>query len=63
MIRDSFGCAITPFLALQCSQLVTIDLRAYCGDDLMAEIEGIDPDLVLMLYNPSTVVTDSMFEF
>ncbi len=63
MIRDSFGCAITPFLALQCSQLVTIDLRAYGGEDLMAEITGIDPDLVLMLYNPSTVVTDSMFEF
>lgn len=63
MIRDSFGCAITPFFALQCSQLITIDLRAFGERDLMAEIEGIDPDFVLMLYNPSTLVSDNMFAF
>jgi len=63
MIRDSFGCAITPFFALQCGKLVTIDLRAFGDRSLMGEIEGIDPDLVLLLYNPSTLVSDNMFEF
>ena len=63
MIRDSFGCAITPFFALQCSELVTIDLRAYRGEDLVADIAWINPDFVVMLYSPSTTVTDSMFEF
>ena len=63
MIRDSFGCAITPFFALQCGKLVTIDLRAFGDRDLMGEIAGIDPDFVLMLYNPGTLVSDNMFEF
>lgn len=63
MIRDSFGCAITPFFALQCGKLVTIDLRAYGGSDLAGEIEAIDPDFVVMLYNPSTTVSDNMFAF
>jgi len=63
MIRDSFGCAITPFFALQCGKLVTIDLRAFGDRDLMAEIVDIDPDFVLMLYNPGTLLSDNMFEF
>ena len=63
MIRDSFGCAITPFFALQCSELITVDLRAYRGEDLLADIAGMDPDFVVLLYSPSTTVTDSMFAF
>lgn len=63
MIRDSFGCAITPFFALQCSKLTTIDLRAYSGDDLTAEIAEIDPDFVVLLYSPSSTVSDGMFAF
>lgn len=63
MIRDSFGCAITPFFALQCSELVTIDLRSYGGGDLAADLTEINPDFVVMLYNPSTTVSDNMFAF
>ena len=63
MIRDSFGCAITPFFALQCSELVTMDLRAYRGEDLLADIAGMEPEFVVLLYSPSTTVTDSMFKF
>lgn len=63
MIRDSFGCAITPFFALQCGKLVTIDLRAFGERDLMEEIAGIDPDFVVLLYNPGTVSSDAMFAF
>jgi len=63
MIRDSFGCAITPFFALQCSRLVTVDLRAYRGEDLLADIADIDPDFVVLLYSPSSTVSDGMFDF
>ena len=63
MIRDSFACAVTPFFALQCSELTTIDLRAYKGEDLLSEIVGLDPDFVVLFYNPSTTVSDNMFEF
>lgn len=63
MIRDSFGCAITPFFALQCSRLTTVDLRAYRGEDLIAEIAAINPDFVVLLYSPSSTVSDGMFAF
>ena len=63
MIRDSFACALTPFFALQCSELTTIDLRAYKGDDLLGDIAGIDPDFVVLFYSPSTTVSNNMFEF
>ena len=63
MIRDSFACAITPFFALQCSQLTTIDLRAYNGEDLLGDIAGMEPDFVVLFYSPSTTVSDNMFDF
>ena len=31
LLRDSFACALTPFLALSCSELTTIDLRYFEG--------------------------------
>ena len=63
MIRDSFACALTPFFALQCSELTTIDLRAYNGEDLLGDIVGMEPDFVVLFYSPSTTVSDNMFEF
>lgn len=62
MIRDSFSCALTPFLALSCSELITVDLRYY-KDDLTAAIEEIRPDLVMLLYMASTTRLENMFEF
>lgn len=62
LIRDSFSCALAPFLALQCSELTTIDLRYYQGD-LKEGIAEIDPDLVMLLYSASTTRLESLFQF
>ena len=62
LIRDSFSCALAPFLALQCSQLTTIDLRYYEGN-LAEELEQMQPDLVLLLYTASTTRLEKMFAF
>lgn len=62
LIRDSFSCALAPFLAIQCGRLITIDLRAYSGD-LEADIRELDPDAVLVLYTSSTLNTAAMFDF
>lgn len=62
LIRESFSCALAPFLALQCSQLVTIDLRYYSGD-LPAEVDALRPDLVLMLYSASSTRLPELFQF
>lgn len=62
LIRESFACAMTPFLALSCSELTTIDLRSFSGN-LTDTLRTLQPDLVMVLYNVSTVGNQSMFEF
>ncbi|MCD8377051.1 MAG: hypothetical protein LUD69_08915 [Oscillospiraceae bacterium] len=61
LIRDSFSCALAPFLALQCGELITIDLRYYT-DDLYAEIQELQPDYVIMLYAASSCRSPAMFQ-
>ena len=62
LLRESFSCALAPFLALSCSELTTIDLRSFSGD-LTGTIRALDPDLVITLYTASTTKLDNMFEF
>ena len=62
LLRESFSCALAPFLALSCSELTTIDLRSFSGD-LTETIRALDPDLVITLYTASTTKLDNMFEF
>ena len=62
LLRESFSCALAPFLALSCSELTTIDLRYFSGD-LMDTIRELEPDLVLTLYTASSTGLDNMFNF
>lgn len=61
LLRDSYSCALAPFLALQCSELTTIDPRYFEGD-LMACVKQINPDLVITLYTPGAVANDAFFQ-
>ena len=54
LIRDSFACAITPYLALSCSELTTVDPRYFPGD-LLAQIDRVKPDVVVLLYSSGFV--------
>ena len=62
LIRESFSCALTPFLSLSTSELTTIDLRFFQGD-LLETIEGIDPDLVMVLYSVSSIGNQDIYQF
>ena len=62
LIRDSFSCAMAPFLALQCGELMTMDMR-YFKEDLGGYIEWLQPDLVMIMYSASTTKLDEMFPF
>lgn len=62
LLRDSYSCTFAPFLALQCSELTTIDLRYFEGD-LLSCVEQLNPDLVITLYTPGAVANDSFFQF
>lgn len=54
LIRDSFSCAITPYLALACSELATVDPRYFNGD-LLSYIDWVKPDVVVVLYSSGMV--------
>lgn len=62
LLRDSFGCAFTPFLALYCSELTTVDLR-YFYDDFPTYVDWVDPDYVILLYSPGSLKNDMAFDF
>jgi len=62
LLRESFSCALAPFLALSCSELTTIDLRYYQGD-LMDTIESLEPDLVITMYAARSTGLKNMFAF
>ena len=55
IIRDSFGCALTPFLSLSTSELHILDIRdgGYAAEkpDVREYIEKVKPDYVLILYS------------
>lgn len=60
LLRDSFACALTPFLSLSCAELITIDLRHFRGN-LSETIAALEPDLVLTLY--SSTVNSALFQY
>lgn len=62
LLRDSYACALTPFLALDCGELVTVDLRTFEGSMLDAVAE-FKPDLVIAMYTPGATVQNVFFQF
>ena len=62
LLRDSFACVFSPFLALACGELTTIDLR-YFQDDFLSYVDWVDPDLILLLYSPGSLASQDPFSF
>ena len=64
LIRDSFACAVMPFLSLQTKELHVVDVRDYSyfvGEkmNIYSYIEEIKPDYVLVLYSGASGVKGS----
>ncbi|MPN14418.1 hypothetical protein SDC9_161745 [bioreactor metagenome] len=64
LLRDSYGCAMTPFLSLACGELITFDLR-YFGekDRLMNYVDWLKPDIVIMMYTSGRLSLDTLLQF
>lgn len=62
VIRESFATVVTPFLGMSCQQLDTVDLR-YPGSAAKPFIDEMDPDYVIILYNPNTLTSNKAFDF
>lgn len=61
LIRDSFSCVIQPFIALDASNVIAIDMRRY-KHSIREACEEYDPDIVILAYNPSAF-SDKQFDF
>ncbi len=53
LIRESFSCALTPYLAYACSEVTTIDPRYFTGT-LLSYVAANQPDVVMILYSAGT---------
>ena len=62
LLRDSYACVLTPFLALDCGELITVDLR-YFHNDLLTYVDWLEPDLVIVMYTAGSVALDELFDF
>ena len=64
VIRDSYGQTTTPFMALGCGELHTIDIRwSERIESVQKYIEDFDPDAVVILYTIDTINNPKAFEF
>lgn len=59
VLADSFGNAVVPYLSERVAQLIVIDERHYEGVPLNALAEQFQPDAVVVLHNPLTLLTPS----
>ena len=62
LVRDSYSCILAPFLALDCSELITVDLR-YFKENLMDYMDWLDPDVVVVMYCASSTRLPELFQF
>lgn len=60
LIRQSFSCALAPFLSRACGQLDIIDLRYYEGS-IRDYVRETRPDLILIVYAASDTCNDELF--
>ena len=62
VIQDSYGLPFSSFLSLRVKELRTIDLRHFEGKEI-EYIKEYKPDIVLMIYNPSSFYIEKNFQF
>ncbi|MBR2674876.1 MAG: hypothetical protein IKE52_05420 [Mogibacterium sp.] len=53
IVRESFTCALLPFIAVNAEHVTTVDLRHYKDKSIPELCEEVKPDIVLVNYNPS----------
>lgn len=60
LLRQSFSCALAPFLSLACAELDIIDPRYYEGS-VREYVARTQPDLVMVVYAASDTCNDALF--
>jgi len=65
ILRDSFGCGLTPFLSLCCGEVMTMDPRQFNGnqDIMMNYIDWLEPDLIIVMNTTGSLRVDKLFPY
>jgi hypothetical protein len=61
LLKDSYGDALSVYLAERVKTLVTIDERHYRGKDVRELVAEVKPDLVMVMHNPVTMLGNRRF--
>jgi hypothetical protein len=62
LLRDSFGGAMSTYLAERVKTLITIDERHYRGKDIRALVAERHPDLVIVMHNQVSMLGNKQFD-
>lgn len=62
LIQDSYGLPLSAMLILRVKELRTLDLRHFEGKEI-EYIKKYNPDIVLIMYNPSSFYIEEIFDF
>jgi len=65
ILRDSFGCALTPFLSIPSGEVMAIDPRQFNGDqDTMLDyVDWLEPDLIIIMNSTGSLRVDKLFPY
>lgn len=65
ILRDSFGCGLTPFLSLCCGEVMAMDPRQFNGnqDMMMHYIDWLEPDLIIVMNTTGSLRVDKLFPY
>ena len=63
ILRDSFSCALLPYLSLSAGEITAIDMRYHSELKIKEYINNNDFDAVVVAYNPSMFREEGAFDF
>lgn len=62
LVKDSFGDALSTYLAERVSALALVDERHYTGPNIVDLVRSFKPDLVIVMHNQVTMLGNSFFD-
>lgn len=65
ILRDSFGCALTPFLSIASGEVMAMDPRQFNGgqDTMLDFVDWLKPDLIVVMNSTGSLEVDKLFPY
>ena len=65
ILRDSFGCALTPFLSIVSGEVMAMDPRQFNGgqDTMLDFVDWLKPDIIIVMNSTGSLEVDKLFPY